>query len=99
MVKKIHQKTQLVTDKCITEEVKQTSSQPGSSLLRLQKRIRQSAPWLDDKGVRMDRNTEGYDQAYQGVNEKMEYQIGDMEGWWKDDKSMDIDIVWVPTRW
>ena len=89
---------QLVTGKCITEEVKQTSSQPGSSLLRLQKRIRQSAPWLDDKGVRMDRNTEGYDQAYQGVNEEMEYQIGDMEGWWKDGKSMDTDIVWVPTR-
>ena len=35
---------QLVTDKCITEEVKQASSKPGSSLLQLQKRIRQSAP-------------------------------------------------------
>ena len=29
----------------------------------------------------MDRNTEGCDQAYQRVDEEMENEIGDLEGW------------------
>ena len=78
---------------------KAKSSQPGNSLLRLGKGIQQSPPWLDDKGVRMDGNTKECDQAYQRVDEEMENEIGDLEGWWKDDKSMDTDIVGVPTRW
>ena len=34
---------------------------------------------MDDKGVRMDRNTKEYDQAYQRVDEEMENEIGDLE--------------------
>ena len=29
----------------------------------------------------------------------MENEIGDLEWWLKEDKSMDTDIVWVPTMW
>ena len=47
----------------------------------------------------MDWNTEECDQAYQRVDEEMEKEIGDLEWWWKGDKSMDENIVWVPTRW
>ena len=76
----------------------EASSQLGSSLLALRKGIQQSQPWLDDKGVQMDWNTEECDQAYQRINEEMENQIGDLDWWWKDNKSMDRDMVWVPTR-
>ena len=73
--------------------------QCGSSLLRLQKGIKQSSPWLDDKGAWMHQNTEECDQAYQRVGKEMENKIRDLKWWWKDDKSMDTDIAWVPTRW
>ena len=53
----------------------------------------------DDKGVQMDRTTKECDQAYQRVDEEMQNEIGDLEWWLKDDKSMDTNIVWVPTRW
>ena len=71
------------------------SLQLASSLLQLQKDIQQCPPWLNDKGVRMDWYTEECDQAYQSVDEEIENKIGDLK--WKDDKSMDTDIAWVPT--
>ena len=67
--------------------------------MRLQKGLQQSPPWLDDKSVRMDRDTEGCDQPYQRVDEEMENEIGDLEWWWKYDKLMDTDNVWVATKW
>ena len=65
-----------------------TSSQLGSSLLRLQIGIQQSPPWLHDKGARMDRNTEECDQAYQGVVEEMEndWRSGVMVNRWQFDE-------------
>ena len=45
----------------------------------------------------MDWNIEECDQAYQRVYKEMEKEIGDLEWWWKDDKTMDTDILWVLT--
>ena len=65
-----------------------TSLQPGSSLLWLQKSIQQTPPLLDDKGVRMDWNTEVCDQAYQRFDEELKNEIGDLRDdekittWW-----------------